>query len=289
MFLKEPRKIIGVDLDQTLAHTLESLTEWHNDSYGTQLKVTDFNSLDYWKIWGGTKEESCMKVREFYDSVHFEQIQPIRDFALEALKMLKRRNFTLVIITSRQQFVAEKTKRFVDRHYPGIFESIYFCNLNLSDTEQMEYISKPKSVICQEIGVDVLIDDSLEHAFDCSNLGIDILLYDHKGKYSWNHEECVPKKKHCPPTLTSTSKRLYGQHTPHEISKNIHRMMNWRDIIAQFPKPTSPLRYCYFPDSFTEEEDSVEEDDDAVFDSPNCRYETVEVEMSDDEDWNNWV
>lgn len=312
MSCKEPRRVIGVDLDQTLAHTHESLAQWHNDMYGTDFTVTDFNSLDYWKIWGGTQEESCMKIRDFYDSAHFEQIEPIRDFALEALKMLKRRNFSLVIITSRQQFVAEKTKRFVDRHYPGntnifgkkkykfsyhlcprnpigIFESIYFCNLNLSATEQLEYISKPKSVICQEIGVDVLIDDCLEHAFDCSNLGIDILLYDHKGKYSWNHEDRVEKKSQCPPTLTSSSKRLYQQHTPNGISKNIHRMMNWRDIIAQFPKPTSPLRYCYFPDSFTEEEDSVEEDDDEVFDSPNCRYETVEVEMSDDEDWNNWV
>lgn len=126
MFSKEPRKVIGVDLDQTLAHTLESLTLWHNQNYGTQFSVTDFNTLDYWKIWGGTKEESCLKIREFYDSVHFEQIEPIRDFALEALKMLKRRNFTLVIITSRQQFVAEKTKRFVDRHYPGNTKTLNF-------------------------------------------------------------------------------------------------------------------------------------------------------------------
>lgn len=119
MFSKESRKVIAVDLDQTLAHTLESLAQWHNDTYDTEFTVTDFNTYEYWKIWGGTKEESCLKIRDFYDSVHFEQIEPIRDFALEALKMLKRRNFTLVIITSRQQFVAEKTKKFVDRHYPG--------------------------------------------------------------------------------------------------------------------------------------------------------------------------
>lgn len=121
MYLKEPKKVIAVDLDQTLAHTMESLVEWHNAIYGTCYKVTDFNTYDYWKVWGGTQEESCVKIREFYESSYFDEIKPIRDFALEALKMLKRRHFTLVIVTSRQQFVAEKTKRFVDRHYPGNF------------------------------------------------------------------------------------------------------------------------------------------------------------------------
>ncbi|GAA5805873.1 hypothetical protein EDC94DRAFT_624582 [Helicostylum pulchrum] len=287
-----PRKLIAVDLDQTLAHTLESLVMWHNDCYGTQFCVTDFNTYDYWKVWGGTKEETLLKMRDFYNSYHFDQIEPIRDFALEALKMLKRRHFTLVIVTSRQQFVAEKTKRFVDKHYPGIFESIYFCNLDLTDSEQLEYISKSKSMICQEIGADVLIDDSLEHALDCSSLGIDILLYDRKGKYTWNHQDPIQKKTSTgglpPLTLTSSSKKLY-HHRPTELSDCVHRMLNWRDIIAQFPKPTSPLRFCYFPDSFTEEEDSsVEENEqeDDLFDRPTSyySYETVEVEMSEEED-----
>ncbi|KAI8984604.1 hypothetical protein BDF20DRAFT_398638 [Mycotypha africana] len=247
---KEARKIIGVDLDQTLAQTLESLVQWHNDTYSTKLKVSDFHTYDYWKVWGGTREETCMKLREFYDSPYFDQIQPVRDFALEALKMLKKRHFSLVIITSRQQFIAEKTKKFVDRHYSGIFDSIYFCNLGLSDAEQLDYVSKPKSAICQEVGVDVLIDDCLEHAVECSTLGIDILLYDKQGKYIWNHEDVFNKNHNCSNkrrknTLTSTSKRLY-QRTPTELSKNIHRVKTWREIIEQFPKPSSPLRYCFF-------------------------------------------
>ncbi|KAI9487609.1 MAG: hypothetical protein EXX96DRAFT_553951 [Benjaminiella poitrasii] len=290
MFPKEARKVIAVDLDQTLAHTLESLVDWHNDTYGTHLSVTDFNTYDYWKVWGGTREESYMKIRNFYDSEYFDQIQPIRDFALEGLKMLKRRHFSLVIITSRQQFIAEKTKRFVDKHYPGIFESIYFCNLDLSDTEQLDYVSKPKSVICQEIGVDVLIDDSLEHALDCSSLGIEVLLYDRNGEYSWNHEDTINKKKNkpCAHTLTSTSKRLY-QRIPTEISNNIHRVTSWTDIVAQFPKPTSPLRYCcYFTsESSCSEEEEYEEEEEEEYNenSTYFGYETVEVEeMSDEEE-----
>jgi 5'(3')-deoxyribonucleotidase len=132
MPVREARKLIAVDLDQTLCDTLQNLVEWHNDTYHTQLKLTDFDTLDFWKIWGGTSEESCRKIREFYDSRHFDEIKPIKDFALEALKMLKKRGFQLVIVTSRQQFIAEKTKKFIDRHYPGKqFIPSFFFSLSL--------------------------------------------------------------------------------------------------------------------------------------------------------------
>jgi 5'(3')-deoxyribonucleotidase len=123
---REARKLIAVDLDQTLCHTLDSLVEWHNDTYCTNFSVTDFHTLDYWKVWGGTREETYRKIREFYDSSYFDRIKPVKDFALEALKMLKKRHFQLVIITSRQQFIAEKTKKFIDRHYPGKYA--FMCN-----------------------------------------------------------------------------------------------------------------------------------------------------------------
>lgn len=164
--------------------------------------------------------------------------------------------------------------------------------MDLSDSEQLEYVSKPKSLICQEIGVDVLIDDSLEHAFDCSTLGIDILLYDRQGQYIWNHDDILRKRhaQHSAPTLTSTSKRLYHQ-TPRELSKNVHRMTSWKEIIAQFPKPSSPLRFCYFANESEAEEEEEEEEDSCdseqnYFDTPNYYgYETVEVEeMSEEEE-----
>lgn len=177
--------------------------------------------------------------------------------------------------------------------------------MDLSDNEQLEYISKPKSVICQEIGVDVLIDDCLQHALDCSSLGIDVLLYDRKGKYLWNHQE-LKEQEQQKFTLTSTSKRLYQRNQP--IIKNIHRMLNWREIIAQFPKPSSPLKYCCYSwpslvhqvgyegeeeeeeDVEEEEDESIEDDHESDYQVPPMTnyyngYETVEVEeMSEEEE-----
>lgn len=114
------RRIVAVDLDDTLSHTIEALAAWHNDTYDTNLKHSDFHTQNLWEVWGGSREEACQKVREFYTSKHFLDMQPINDYALESLRMLKRRRFSLVIVTSRQQLVAEETKRWVDKCYPGM-------------------------------------------------------------------------------------------------------------------------------------------------------------------------
>lgn len=175
---------------------------------------------------------------------------------------------------------------------PGIFDSIYFCNLNLSDAEQLEYVSKPKSAICQEIGVDVLIDDDLNHALDCAALDMEVLLYDRKGQYKWNHER--PRKT--AGTLTSMSRQLYQPSGP--LPPNVTRVKSWKEIIAYFPKPKSPLRYCYYPqdleqdDSAADEEEEDKEDsydDDYVAASyHHGNYETVEIDglAEDEEDYN---
>ncbi|KAL0078501.1 hypothetical protein J3Q64DRAFT_1815666 [Phycomyces blakesleeanus] len=243
---REPRKIIAVSLDQTLAHTLEALISWHNQVHQTHLHLSDFDTTDYSKVWGGSHQERDAKMREFYESDNFKRIRPIDDFALETLKTLKRRRFSLVIITSRQQCVAELTKKFVDRHYPGLFESIYFCNFGMSDTaDQLDYVSKPKSAICQEIGADVLIDHRLDHALDCAALGIDVLLYDRRGQYKWSHvDRARPRPK---ATLTSTSRRLYQRTPPRVLPSNVKRIKSWKEVISHFPKPRSPLRFCHFP------------------------------------------
>jgi hypothetical protein len=120
-------------------------------------------------------------------------------------------------------------------YFVGIFESIYFCNLGLSDEEQLEYISKRKATICHEIGVDVLIDHQLEHCLECAQGGIDVLLYDRKGQYKWNHD--------LPPSF---------------FTSNIQRITTWKNIVQHhFPKPNSPLRHLAFPLDDDEDDDTT--------------------------------
>ncbi|KAF9139363.1 hypothetical protein BGX30_008058 [Mortierella sp. GBA39] len=242
-----PRKVIAVDLDEVLARTTLAIADFHNDTYGTTLTMDDFISYDYTKIWGGTREESIAKWRLFFDSPYFLKVEPVEG-SLETLKLLKARRFSLVIVTARQQFVADLTKKFVDRHFPGIFESIYFANHFLTEQEKLTFVSKPKSVICRDVHAQLLIDDSLENALEVSKAGIPVLLFDLHGKYKWNQLE-------------------EGQQLPDKVT----RVKSWKDVQAWFPRPRSPLsNQCLSRDdqvsesssSESEEEDEEEEDED---------------------------
>ncbi|KAI8334610.1 hypothetical protein BC941DRAFT_472543 [Chlamydoabsidia padenii] len=285
--MKRPnKKIIAVELDQTLAPTLDTFVAWHNATYDTDLAISQIyynNIRDMTRLFGGTKEEGCTKLREFYDSTEFNDMMPLKDEtvdtfnghgnkrrrrnstvranhgqqrqkqrwgALEVLQSLKKRKWTLVIVTYRPQFTQTATQRFIDRYYPGLFDGIYYCNQGLSVADQLDYIPKPITIMCQEIGADYLIDDTLDHCLDCSMLDMTLLLYDHHGKYTYNHMQPQKRPRSGRPTLTSTSKQLYQRSASRSVATlpdNVIRVKSWKDILDQFPMPTSPLRYCHYP------------------------------------------
>ncbi|KAG0353265.1 hypothetical protein BC939DRAFT_495028 [Gamsiella multidivaricata] len=238
-----PRKVIAVDLDEVLARTSLAVAEFHNDTYGTSLTMDDFISYDYTQVWGGTREESIAKWRLFFDSPYFLKVEPVEG-SLETLKLLKSRRFSLVIVTARQQFVADLTKKFVDRHFPGIFESIYFANHFLTEQEKITFISKPKSVICRDVHAQLLIDDSLENAVEVARAGIPVLLFDLHGAYKWN-------------------KLADGQALPDKVT----RVKNWKEVQAWFPRPRSPLStLCISRDDQISENESDSDDEDEEID-----------------------
>ncbi|KAI9300081.1 hypothetical protein BJ944DRAFT_244540 [Cunninghamella echinulata] len=254
------KKIIAIELDQTLVSTLPTLIDWHNEQYETNLTVKDITTRDMSRIFGGTKEEGCMKLREFYESDQFKDMEPMDTTnsswgALEVLQTLKKRKWSLVIVTSRPQFTSDITQRFIDRHFPGLFDDIYYCNQGLSVVDQLDYVPKPISILCQEIGADYLIDDTLDHCLDCSVLvDMTLLLYDHQGKYKYNH--LLPnnkRRKNERRTLTSTSKQLYQRSSTlsSSLPNNVLRVTSWKAILDHFPMPASPLRRCHYPDDTT--------------------------------------
>ncbi|KAK3819781.1 MAG: hypothetical protein J3Q66DRAFT_335504 [Benniella sp.] len=256
--LNSPRKVIAVDLDEVLARTSLAIADFHNDTYGTSLTMDDFISYDFTKVWGGTREESIAKWRLFFDSPYFHKVEPVEG-SLETLKLLKSRRYSLVIVTARQQFVADLTKKFVDRHFPGIFESIYFANHFLTEEEKLSFVSKPKSVICRDVHAQLLIDDSLENALEVAKAGIPVLLFDLHGNYKWN--------------------KIPDDHPP--LPDKITRVKNWKEIQAWFPRPRSPLsNLCLSRDDpisedEEEEEEEGEEEESSSESSDGSDYEDV--------------
>lgn len=131
-------------------------------------------------MWGGTREQAIDKVHKFFDSKHFEDI-PLIPGAFAAMKTLGSNGFDLVIVTSRQHIIEDKTKVWVQRHFPGIFREVAFGN---HWGQSGSKISKPD--MCKALNASVLIDDNMGYAEQIAAAGMQAILFDLDGEYGWN-------------------------------------------------------------------------------------------------------
>ena len=245
--------VIAIDCDDTLSRTNETICNWHNTHYNTDLTIDDFNHFQYWRIreWGD-KQQAMTKVHEFNRSSEWKQI-PVIEEAVKAIKQLKDAGHTLVIITARMASEAELTRDFIERHFPDCFTEIYFTSAFESRSADAEggpqdkeaakklpeqkghlrytSIPKPKSEICKLIGAKVLVDDSIENAFEVhKNAGIPVALY---GDWNWNKKEIDP--------AATASHKSYAQRIAdgeEETTKlavlpdGITRTIQWNEAVA---------------------------------------------------------
>eukprot|EP00761_Pharyngomonas_kirbyi_P001564 gb/GECH01001568.1/.p1 GENE.gb/GECH01001568.1/~~gb/GECH01001568.1/.p1 ORF type:complete len:205 (+),score=54.90 gb/GECH01001568.1/:1-615(+) len=191
--------VIACDLDEVLGTFVEQLAQFHNRVYNTNLSLSDFDSYQFWNVWGGNAKEAATKINEFFESPEFDSLKPIPG-AHEALKELKEKGYTLVLVTSRQTFLKEKTMKFLDKNYPGIFDQVRLGN------HYGEGKKKSKPEMCRELGASILIDDSLKYCTECAHDDIKAVLFDLNGEYPWNN-------------------------TDEPLHSNITRVSNWKEAL----------------------------------------------------------
>lgn len=176
----EPRLRVAVDVDEVLGRFVHALNGFCRDEYGWQYDVSDYHEYVYAKVWGVSQDRSSHIVHEFFKSPHFNDGIPIIPDAFDTLQRLSA-HCDLVVVTSRQHVIQDATLDWIDRHYPGTFQEVYFGNhFALSGT------SRKKSDICKSIGAHVLIDDNPQYALDCAGAGLQVLLYDWRLAYPWS-------------------------------------------------------------------------------------------------------
>lgn len=152
---------IAIDLDDTLVNFAEQLVKFHNFEFNTEYSFDDFHTYVFWEVWGGDSESNKDEVYRYYKSEYFNKITPLPG-AFEAISKLSEDN-ELFIITARHQDISELTKKQVHSIFPGKFSEVYFANNHLLKSEANSR-TKSKAVICDELGIDVLIEDSPENA-----------------------------------------------------------------------------------------------------------------------------
>jgi uncharacterized HAD superfamily protein len=172
---------IGIDLDEVLSQSAKALVEFHNNTYGTTYKI---ENLDFyvWEIWSETLKEALQKIDTFHKTKYFKNIKPIEG-AKEVLEELKKNN-ELYIITARSEDIRKETEKWVERYFPNIFSDIYFTNqFSLDGT------STTKKIVCDNLDIDILVEDNLTNAIECTRSKRKIYLLD----YPWNQIDKLPE------------------------------------------------------------------------------------------------
>ncbi|MEK6823690.1 MAG: hypothetical protein AABY06_01525 [Nanoarchaeota archaeon] len=186
---------IGIDIDEVLADLMNPLINFHNDNYNTKLHRDHFKTYNLWDIWGGTEEEANQKLQDFFHSRYFMEVKPIEN-SQKNISILSRK-YDLVIITSRPDYIKEKTVSWLNQNFSNNFAKYYFT------CEWPKNGMTRKEQICSERGINLIIEDSLEKSLACSKKGINVLLFD----CPWNKYNFLPE--------------------------NITRVKNWNEILER--------------------------------------------------------
>lgn len=208
------KPVLAIDIDDTLGPLIPSIAEFHNHKYGTSFKIEDFISYQFVDVWGGTKEDTILKVSAFFESSYITKFYPFQG-AYETLSRLKL-DFDLHVVTARQNSVEDLTRKWINTFFPGIFTDIHFGN-HFSPGDS---ITRSKSEICQSINAKLLVDDNVGHAVDCvTKANMHAIVF---GQYGWNRDEILLQTSSDKSVLSRISRML----TWESVEKEVYRIFS---------------------------------------------------------------
>ncbi len=209
-------------VDEVLAGFLPALIRFHNLRFTTDLRPTDFFSYEFHHVWGGTYDECQAKMDLFFASAQFKhEVAPIAG-AVEALRALKEK-YALYIVTSRQLFLEEATREWINLYFPNIFTGIAFGNHYSNEGKK-----RSKLDMCREIGACLLIDDSAKYAKECAEGNLPVLLF---GDYAWNASLILPNNIPIRSTSDSNIEQVNQEIVSDSCFQYIRRVHSWPDAI----------------------------------------------------------
>ncbi|KIK71372.1 hypothetical protein GYMLUDRAFT_33525 [Collybiopsis luxurians FD-317 M1] len=236
--------VIACDLDDVLCQTNAAVAQWHNEEYGTNMTLDDFYYFYYWKnpYWGSL-QETYKKVRNFYATTQLYDAIPVPG-AREGVQALHDMGFKLIIVTARSQEVKEETCKWVDRWFPGLFDSvIYTGQFKMTEDGQKNTsvtIKLSKAQVCADLKAQVLIDDSSENALQLvTDLSepIPVLLF---GQYEWNQRISLPSDSAEAMVFENRlqieggrefwKEEKFEDHIPE--GSPIHRVKDWSEVVS---------------------------------------------------------
>lgn len=162
---------IGVDFDDVLVDFVSAFLLYHNRRYKTAFSRADVRSYAFWEVLGIPKDETLHRIFAFLSSPEAEVLIPI-DGARDGIVELGGEH-ELHVVTGRQDRFALMTHRCLTEYFGDAFASVHFANHFSDDASHLS-----KGMICDRLGIDILIDDSLANAVESASPRRRVLLFD---------------------------------------------------------------------------------------------------------------
>jgi uncharacterized HAD superfamily protein len=171
---------IGFDLDDVLMDFRKSLHSYHNRRYSTNHQYQDCRE-NLSVIWNCDETEAVRRVFEFYYSAEHWDTLPVIG-AVKGITQLSE-GHNLFIVTAKSEEFKDQTQAWLDKYFPAKFNGLFFTNQYHGHGSK-----RTKGEVCQELGLQLFIDDSLHNVEDVAGYGIPALLFD----APWNQGEVTP-------------------------------------------------------------------------------------------------
>jgi len=164
-------KTIGIDFDDILLNFIDAFIDFHNLHYGTASKREHMTTYYLEKIWNITPEELQNRLHAFYRSDHHKNALPVAG-AIEAITTLSK-DHSIYIITASPEDVNIQIETWIGKHFTNRFDGIHYVRKTSFDKN-----IRKKREVCEELNIEVYIDDAIHNAEDVASLGIPVLLLD---------------------------------------------------------------------------------------------------------------
>lgn len=162
---------IWVDCDEVLSETINELLKCSplKEKGVKRSDITSYNLYEVEKLWL-TKDEAIQVFFDFFESSEYYQCQSV-SWAYEKLYERKQAWHKLFVVTARKKPHEYQTRRWVETHFPWIFSGFLFMNQYTED-------EVPKSQLCKDRWIQVLIDDSAWNIRDMNSVWMPCFLLD---------------------------------------------------------------------------------------------------------------
>lgn len=186
-------KIIWVDLDEVLADLLNHILEY-NDYKIWSYKLERSKIKDYYIHQNDFVDITVEEAIKWFRQPMYDDMEPCRipvvPGAKEKLIELKKAWYKLIVVTARiEELFWEYTKTWVEKYFPGIFDSIVFA-------DHFHEKRKEKSELCREYGIEIMIEDNYDYAMELAENSIKTYLLEQPWN-SWQektHKDIVRVK-----------------------------------------------------------------------------------------------